>query len=355
MSRFDAELRLTLRAMLVIALVGCDVIAEPIFSVDSAIPPDDGGLGDGSGPDIALTSRILVADGEGLIGFDFIGQEAPFGNALRWDGVASAVVGFDVLAVARPGAIAFFDDATDLSPDRVPTRELNEVELGGPLGAVDEMRFDSNGTLWVNHAGDVRAFFRASMRLPDGNFSAAVFEDGELNGFAYDAASDRLFAGPGDGGQVLVWDDALTRESIGPSSFALGGDCAVTAMVLEGRVYAACADGRIAVYSTPSGLTAGALPMAEFRSAGQVRDLHFNGALYATGDNGVDVWRAPAAGMMNPDVHIDVPGRRALSDDEGTLFVLNATDVQVVQNAATDPEVIGAVRTERAPLDIAQY
>ncbi len=353
MSRFSTLLRLIPQAMFVLPSAACDIAVEPIYSVDASdADPTD------AGP-VALTSRVLVADGAGLIAFDFVGQAAPYGTAVRWDGVSAAVVDSNVLFLARPGsnAIAIYDDAGRLDPERSPTRELNDGETGGAFGSIEEMRVDANGTLWIHLGeGEVRAFVGATVRLPDGSYSAAVFRDGRLDGFAYEPEADRLFAGPGDAGQVLVWEEALTRESLGPSSFALAGDCVVTAMAIADRLYAACADRRIAVWTAPADLMRGASPDVTLHSAGGVRDLRVDrGVLIATGASGVDVWTSAATADGSPDTHLDIPGTRSLQDEAGTLFVLNTTDVQVVRNAVTAPEVMGAVRSERSPLDIARH
>lgn len=349
MSRFEPLMRLTLRVMLFFLLHGCTVVAEPIFD-------GDGGMDSGS---TTLTSRILVADGAGLIGFDFLGQSPPFANAIRWDDVSAAVVGSDVLFLARPGsaAIALYDDATRLQPDRVPTRELNETELGGAIESVELMRIDSNGTLWLLLGeGEVRAFFRATIRLPDGSYSAAVFSDGSLEAFAYDETSDRLFAGPGTARRVLVWEDALTRESVGPSTFELADDCDVSAMAVGRRLFVACGDRRVLVWNDPGGAGAGAPANEDLSSTGVVHDLIVDGgALIGTGPAGVDIWQDAASAAGVPDTHIAIPGERSLRDAAGTLFILDATDVRVVRNAATAPEVMGSVRSERSPLDIAMY
>ncbi|MEM9073687.1 MAG: hypothetical protein AAGE52_34675 [Myxococcota bacterium] len=363
MSRFWSLWRLTWRTMLFVSS-GCNLVAEPIFAGDAGVDVGIDGevVNPDAGPDAApnpvLTSRLLIADGAGVIAFDRLDQRAPFADAVRWDDVTAAVVGSGVLFLGRPGTapIAMFDDAGRLEPIRTPTRELNETEAGGAIDSIEEMRVDENGTLWVLlGSGDVRAYFQAAFRLPDESISAAPFRDGHLDGFAYDAATDRLYAGPGDAGQVLVWVNALTRESLGPSTFAFGGDCRVTAMTIGADLYAACNDGRIAVWEAPQLQRAGAEPARTLQPRGRVQDLQLqNGTLMATGPTGVDLWRVAGSAEGEPDVHVEVGGERALRDSSDTLFVLTADDVHVVQNATSDPTVAGQLRTERLPLDIAQ-
>ncbi|WP_394836842.1 hypothetical protein LVJ94_08025 [Pendulispora rubella] len=327
----------------------------------------------------AALPRLIVASKSGVRIWDDatnIGSDVPPSATLAGiDGQPNGVaVDGDTLLVTSSGAssaVHRFAGASTLADGALPESTVPTSAFGGTLHA-DNTEVDGRGSLWIQSGLRIQVLPR-NATAPRASFT---HPSANLEGMAYDEATDTLFSGQGEGEGLLAFGQASSRTGEVTRDYVVVPRTLWHLKIAGGRLFASSYSSPVRIWNDISAVTGPKAPDLEIAGLcdeggvhGEIRYLTVQNdtlvVLHQAWINNALVEKAcifrdahALTGLRAPDavargLDSTVYYDKAQLTQDGHLFVRDETGIVVFKDATTAPVLV--TRLTRGTTDAVDF